>query len=400
MTEPTAPQAAPARLALLPSTVIIALLGLLVMAGTRITISLYALSINLSAFQVGSMITMFALLPMFLAVSVGRWLDRVGVALPLFIGALAMCAGTALASWQGHYLRLYLAAALVGSGFMLILIVAQNVVGQAGPPEQRTNRFTTLSLVLAAASFGAPVIAGYIIDHLRHQAAFLLFGLLALLLLAGTRMRQFRQFRPQAASASNTQTSRGGTFALFWHEPRLRTVYIVNIILASAWDCFMFATPIQGYERGFSAATIGLILGSFSIATFVIRFMMPILTRHFTPWQILGASLLGACVGFLLLPWQHQAGSLMVLGFMLGLALGASQPNMLSLLFQAAPEGRVGEVLGIRVTIGNASQVVIPLLFGALSSGLGMTPVFLFASLMLAGGAVLVWQFVSTQTLR
>jgi MFS family permease len=376
------------------------MIGLLVMGGTRITISLYALSINLSAFQVGSMITMFALMPMFLAVSVGRWLDRVGVALPLLIGALAMCAGTALACWQGHYLRLYPAAALVGSGFMLILIVAQNVVGQAGPPEQRTNRFTTLSLALAAASFGAPVMAGYIIDHLRHQAAFLLFALLALLLLVGTRMRQFRQFHPQAAPASDSQsqTSRGGALALFWHERRLRTVYIINIILASAWDCFMFATPIQGYARGFSAATIGLILGSFSIATFVIRFMMPILTRHFTPWQILGASLLGACVGFLLLPWQHQAGSLMALGFMLGLALGASQPNMLSLLFQAAPEGRVGEVLGIRVTIGNASQVVIPLLFGALSSGLGMTPVFLFASLMLAGGVVLVWQFVSSQT--
>lgn len=141
MTEPTTP-APPTRLPSLPHTIIVAMLGLLVMAGTRITISLYALSINLSAFQVGSMIAMFALLPMFLAVSAGRWLDRAGVALPLTTGALALCAGTALATWQGHYFRLYVAAALVGIGFMLVLVVAQNVVGQAGPAEQRTNRFT------------------------------------------------------------------------------------------------------------------------------------------------------------------------------------------------------------------------------------------------------------------
>jgi MFS family permease len=369
------------------------MLGLLVMAGTRITISLYALSINLSAFQVGSMIAMFSLLPMFLAVSAGRWLDRAGVTLPLATGALALCAGTALATWQGHYFRLYVAAALVGIGFMLVLVISQNVVGQAGPAEQRTNRFTTLSLVLAAASFAAPVMAGYLIDHLRHQIAFLLFAAVALVLLACTRLPPFRQL-PAPAPAASTPASRRGALALFWHERGLRTVYLINIILASSWDCFMFATPILGHARGFSASTIGLILGSFSIATFVIRFLMPVLTRAFSAWQILCAALLVACLGFLLLPWQQEAASMMATGFMLGLALGASQPNMLSLLFQGAPEGRAGEVLGIRVTIGNASQVVIPLAFGALSSGLGMTPVFLFVSLLLAGGVWLARQML------
>ena len=42
---------------------------------------------------------------------------------------------------------------------------------------------------------------------------------------------------------------------------------------------------------------------------------------------------------------------------------------MLTLLFQAAPTERTGETLGLRMTIGNATQVGVPLAFGALGFG-------------------------------
>lgn len=373
----------------LPHTVLLAMLALLVMTGTRITISLYALSIGLSTFQIGSLIAMFSLLPMFLAVSAGRWLDRVGVAKPLTWGALAIFLGTLLASWDGFYWRLYPVASLVGMGFMLVLVVTQNIVGHLGPPEQRTNRFSMLALVLSVSAMVAPVLAGVMIDHFRHHITFMLFAGFGLLLLGYTRLPRFRQ-RPEPRQ--NTHIAQGSALALFWQNPTLRAVYLINILLASAWDLFMFSTPIQGHAHGFSASTIGLVMGSFSLATFVIRFLMPMLSRHFSSWRILGGALVIDCIGYFLIPFQQQAWSMVVLAFALGLAMGASQPNMLNLLFSLAPKGRAGEVIGIRVTIGNACQVVIPLIFGALSSGLGLLPVFLLMSVLLAGGVALVWR--------
>jgi MFS family permease len=180
---------------------------------------------------------------------------------------------------------------------------------------------------------------------------------------------------------------------LFWGDKRMRTIYLIGILLAASWGMFAFITPIQGTKLGFSASTIGLIMGCFSLATFVIRFMMPYLYGHFSPWKIITATMIIACMCFALFPWQHVAGRVMLLAFVLGLGLGASQPNMLNLLFQAAP-GRAGEALGLRVTIGNGTQAVLPLVFGFVGAGIGLLPVFGTMCVLLLGGLLLVWRSV------
>ena len=69
---------------------------------------------------------------------------------------------------------------------------------------------------------------------------------------------------------------------------------------------------------------------------------------------------------------------------MIGLGLGASQPIILSLLHDAAPPGRIGEVNGMRMTMISTSQWTMPLVFGMLSASTGMLPLFL-----IVGGGIL-----------
>ena len=77
----------------------------------------------------------------------------------------------------------------------------------------------------------------------------------------------------------------------------------------------------------------------------------------------------------------------MALMFTLGLGLGAPQPMMLTLLHESAPPGRAGEALGLRTTLINGSQTIMPLLFGAVGAALGMAPVFwAISGALLAGG--------------
>ncbi|MBI3228631.1 MAG: MFS transporter [Burkholderiales bacterium] len=371
---------------------ILAILGHMVLAGVRITTSLYALSLHASPAVVGSLVAFTSLLPMFLAVRAGRWQDRVGLALPLRLGLACLIAGSSIVVLLNQLWVLYVAATLVGVGFMMLHVASQNMVGVLSAPEKRAANFSWLALGFSTSGFLSPVISGVIIDHFGHHAAYITFCAIAVLSMALIQFSNFSDV-PRAQVAQNKSLPGQQSFLdLFWHDKPLRHIYFIGILLASSWDLFTFVMPIYGTSHGFSASLIGFILGCFSAATFFIRFCIPLLTRYLAEWRMLLLALLITCLCFAVLPWLHSAWSLMALAFVLGIGLGASQPNILNLLHQAAPPARAAEAVGIRVTISNASQVVFPLAFGVVGASMGLLPVFLAMSAVVASGVPLVWR--------
>jgi predicted MFS family arabinose efflux permease len=167
----------------------------------------------------------------------------------------------------------------------------------------------------------------------------------------------------------------------------IRNVLIAGALVSMAWDLHTFMVPIYGTRIGLSASQIGLVLGSFAAATFGIRLAMPRLSRTFTEWQVLTFTLYTAAAAFALMPLLDELLPLIAATFLLGLGLGAAQPNVMSLLHADAPPGRVGEALGVRTTLMNGSHVALPLLLGAAGSLLGPALVFWAMALLFASGA-------------
>src|SRR4030095_15355215 len=64
-----------------------------VLSGSRVTVSLEALSMGASPFTVGVLMALYALLPMLLAVAAGRFSDRVGMRRPMLIGTAGIALG-------------------------------------------------------------------------------------------------------------------------------------------------------------------------------------------------------------------------------------------------------------------------------------------------------------------
>jgi predicted MFS family arabinose efflux permease len=159
-----------------------------------------------------------------------------------------------------------------------------------------------------------------------------------------------------------------------------------------SWDLQSFVIPVHGTAVGLSASEIGFVLGSFALATFVIRLAMHWLSRHVTEWQVLTYTMFCAALAFALFPLFSARTPLMAVAFLLGLGLGAAQPNIMSLVHSRSPQGRVGEVLGVRATIIHSSQVVLPLVFGAFGSVLGAAAMFwTMATLVGSGGVGALW---------
>jgi len=128
-------------------------------------------------------------------------------------------------------------------------------------------------------------------------------------------------------------------------------------------------------------------MGAFGAATFVVRLAMPALSRRLKEWQVITVAFCVSGTAYLLFPFVTSVALLMSIAFLLGLGLGCSQPMVMSLLYEASPAGRQGEVVGVRTTVLNVSSTALPLVFGAVGSALGMGPVFWgIATSLLTGG--------------
>lgn len=357
------------------------------MVSARMTGSLYALANQASTFTVGVIVALFSLVPMLIAVRAGRWLDAVGPWQPILTGLLLMLGGMLLPAAfpyaTADVAPLLVSATMVGTGSTIVLLAVQKVVGERADPNNRAAAFSWLALGASISGFIGPVASGALIDAIGHRTTFavlvvVLLGALALLR-ANRSLLVAHPGRPHAIEPLHP-------LELLRHT-ELRRVMITAALISMSWDLQTFVIPVHGSHVGLSAAQIGLVLGSFALATFVIRLAMPQITRRFSEWQVLIYALFSAALAFALFPFFSLLTPLIVVAFLLGLGLGAAQPNIMSLVHSHAPAGRVGEALGLRSMIINSSAVVLPLVFGAFGSVLGAAAMFWSMALIAGSGA-------------
>lgn len=366
-------------------------MGHVALSGARVTTSLYALSLHASEFEIGSLVALFALLPMLFAVPMGRLMDRIGMVKPMIAGCTLMCIGCGVPSLFDGLPVLYLAVVLIGTGFMGIHVGSQHAVGAMSAAGARSGNFSLLAMGYSISSFLGPVIAGFIIDHARYSIAYAVFCGFAIVALA---LVTTSKSVPVVVTKRAEHTASGSLLDLL-RDPEMRRIYIVGILLGSAWDLFTFVMPIHGTKLGFSASTIGLVLGSLSCATFVVRLAMGWISRRYTEWQILASALTVTVISYVLLPLMKDPAAIIAVTIMLGFGLGSAQPNVLALLHHASPPGRAGEAVGMRVTISNACQVFLPLAFGAAGATLGLFAVFWGMGAMIGCGVPTAWRRAS-----
>jgi MFS family permease len=354
-----------------------------VFIGSRVAVSLYAIHLHASPFTVGTLMSVYGLVPMLFAVAAGRLTDRIGPRFPLLAGSVLLAIGATLPVFVPGLPALYAAATMIGSGFMLYQVTVQNTVGFIGKPQDRPTNFSVLALGYSFSAFVGPMLTGLAIDSAGFITAFILLAVLPLpgvVVLAADKLHLPRPPTHGPRPAEQRVTD-------LFRQRELRSVFIISAVQSTAWELFSFMTPIYGSRIGLSASVIGVVMGSFAAATFVVRLSLPYLTRRLTAWRLLDVALLTAGASYLLFPLVTNVAVLMVLAFVLGIGLGGSQPMVMTLLHDAVPEGRTGEAVGIRAAVVTTSQTIMPLLFGALGSTVGVAPAFWAVAVALAAGS-------------
>jgi MFS family permease len=360
------------------------------LAGNRVAVSLDALSRGASLAETGILMATFGLLPMVCALHAGRLIDRVGAGRPMLVGTLCLVAGCAVPLVLPGIVGLFIAAPLMGFGFMVFQVAVQHATGGLSRPEQRTANFGKLSLSSSVANFAGPLIAGVAIDLVGHRGAFAVVALLTLLPLLAVVTG--RLAIPPALPRPAPEATRS-LLDLVGH-PTLRGMYMVNALVAVGWDVHLVFVPIYGARIGLTGSEIGLIVSSFAAATFVVRFAIGWIVRHATERHVLAVAMASAALAYVAFPLGENVAVLTTLSFLAGIGLGAGQPIVMSLLHANSPAGRMGEAAGIRISLIQSMAVAVPLVFGAIGASLGLLAVFWGAGLCLGAGGIAVRRVV------
>ena len=308
----------------------------------RFTATLDAIHAGASSFEVGLMLASISFGPMFLAIAAGRWLDRSGPRAPMLASRLSVmaAAGCAIllpASDLG-IAPLFGACVLTGLSFMLTNVVIQRLTGDVTTPKNRRFAFTALSLTTASSNLAAPVVAGYVIERLSYTAVYVWSAVAPLILSVLLFVPAFgivMKARPRAVRAEAGRTK--GSAADFLRDGPMRAVLVASVIISIAWEVGNLLIPIY-------AAGVGL---------------MPLVTTQ---------------------------GTMMGAAFVLGLGLGASLPNMMSLVYLFSPPERIGEAIGLRIMALNLGKSVFPVLAGLLGNWIGAGSTIWCLAAFAAGG--------------
>jgi predicted MFS family arabinose efflux permease len=312
--------------------------------------------------------SLLMLVPTFMSVPVGRWVDRIGYLWPTLLALAGLVVGGLCAASLPSLRGLAIASVLVGSSFTLAHIAVNNAIGHIAGPGGRTRAFGLTAFGYSLSALAGPMLAGTGIDRIGFAATFAALAMLPALCL-------LLLLRAPALPASEHGPSSGSVADLL-RLPPLRAVLLVSSLVAAGWDLFTFLVPLHGARSGLSATDIGMVAGAFGVGSASVRLALPWIARRLPEWKLLGGALVLAAVGYLVFPFCGTVRTMLPLALVLGMVLGCGQPVVMSLLHVTAPAARTGEAVGLRTALVSLGQTVLPLAFGAFGTATGLLPLF------------------------
>jgi MFS family permease len=354
----------------------------------RPMVSYRVLELGAGPLALGVMAASFSLLPLILAVVIGRFTDRIGSSRVIAAGVCTTLTGSGLSIAAQNVTLLVVASAVIGLGHLTCLVAQQTLVAEATTSDSRDRAFGGLT---AFASLGqvigplaaAMAAAGGVFTTsaggtnarigLAVAAAFTAIALpLCLPLRAVGARPATRPLEPTHSVIRDVLRTDG-----MW-----QAMLASGAVLASL-DLLLAFLPLWANDRGVSVTVVGWLLALRAAVTVAVRLGYAPLVERCGRRVVLIGSIAMAAAAFVLLPWTGPAGAVAVMA-MFGIGLGLAQPLTISwVVARATPDTR-GSALGLRITANRLAQFVVPAMVGVLAGGAGSTGVFLASAALLS----------------
>lgn len=359
----------------------------------RPMITYRAIENGASGFEIGLIAAIYALLPLLVAVPMGRWVGRFGE-LPLLVaGSLSFIfLGLALA-FINDVVAIAAVTALAGVAHLANVAASQAMVASRSPVHLQDQNFGYFSFSTSLGHTFGPIVGGFIAGSAgvlpkSSTSAFVFAAILAaisllpFLIFKGLKQVRSAEERAFAGSIKARNVMR---------RPGIKPAIWTSLAVAATNDVLVVILPLVGTEYGINPVVIGVILSIRSGAAMISRFFLGKSTARFGSSQVMNYSIL---ISSLLLFAAVYARTPITLGAAMaaiGFLLGMGQPLTMSIVSKKTPIEERAMAISIRLFGNRFGQFLVPLGAGALAAPFGSGAVFAgLATLIASAGAVSV----------
>jgi MFS family permease len=349
----------------------------------RPAVSYRALALGADERAIGVIAGVYALLPLFAAVPLGRRTDHGRCAPLLPVGVVLISGGCALSGVAGSLWTMALWSGVMGLGHLCFVIGSQSLVARQSEPHEQDRNFGHFTIGAALGQLVGPIAAGALIggEDMAGSSALALIAAGATAAVAFTSLWRIEDRR----TASTSRADKGDRVPV---RGILRTRGVpagifISLAVLSATDILTAYLPVVGEHRGIAPSVIGILLSLRAAATIACRLVLTPLLRLLGRTLLLTVTCLLAallCAGIALPVPVWALGLLLVA---LGFCLGVGQPLSMTTVVQAAPDDARSTALALRLTGNRLGQVAAPAAAGLIAGVAGVAAPFVMLGVLL-----------------
>jgi MFS family permease len=352
----------------------------------RPMITYRALELDASASVVGLIAALYALLPVLMALSFGRWAGTLGEGRFVIFGSAGLALSSAALLFSDSLALLAISAALSGTAHLACMVGGQTMVSLKSPRDKYDHYFGYYTFSASLGQLLGPLIAvlvagstGVIPQSIGSAfAVALAFSILSLV--------PVFTWRGEGPTVKGEISSGGAlrSAGKLIRNPKIFAAIYTSLAISSVGDILIVFLPLFGTEKKFSSFSIGVIIAIRAGASMLSRLSLGALSNRFTTKQILVVSNSISVVTCFAMAFASNVFTLAILVLIAGFSLGVGQPLTMSLVTQATrPEERAIAV-SARLTGNRFGQFVIPAGAGLVAASSGTSAVFIGLSILLA----------------
>jgi MFS family permease len=351
----------------------------------RPLISYKVLALGGDSVAVGLTSASFALLPVAIALWLGRMSDRRASMKGITVaGTLLLAVGPFLLSAAPSLLLVGLASAVLGVGHLCFTIAGQSAIARFVPLSRMDAAFGWFTAAFSLGQLVGPLVAGVAMGSAGNvpadtrlmdvNTALVLAGAIAVLAMPvalGASTKE-RANAPKTAKAAPAKAPPSKSVAHLLGIPTVKTNMLASLALLATTDIIVAFLPLLGEENGIAPIGIGVLLAIRAAASIASRLLLPVMLSRWSRTGLITASLVGAGVTLAILPWLF--GNLVLAAVILaivGFFLGLGQPITMTLITQAVPPDARGAALALRLLGNRLGQVALPIGAGLLAAPAG-----------------------------
>lgn len=357
----------------------------------RVTTSYRAIELNLSTAWLGIIAAAFAIFPIFIAVAVGRFIDRGHDAHTAWIGSfLFFIACVGFVFWSSIE-GLFIATTVMGIGHLCLMASQQMLCVRAAGPRSMEQVFGNYMVAGAIGQGLGPYVVGLVGGAARlppTQPLFIIgLCIAALSLVLALTLRPSRERKPVDEAAPEVVP-----VSSLLRVPGLLAVVIAGVIMVAASDIIVIYVPLLGAERHIDVRDIGFLLTMRALASMVARLMYARLVKRVGRWPLMIWSTIACAVAFGLLAAPLTFWPMVGVMIVMGMSFGIATTLSITIVVDMTTAGARGTANSLRIMANRLGQFVLPFGAGLVAAASGLAGLLLLMAVAIAGSAAAMYR--------